>query len=105
MSVETTRVLVTGAAGRIGSAFVEEMQDRYTLRLADKTDRVHDLLPGAEALLVSCGGLRTLDALQPLEEATGMPVVSSFPHALWAGMALLGLPRAIAGYGTLLARG
>jgi nucleoside-diphosphate-sugar epimerase len=53
MSVEKTRVLVTGAAGRIGSAFVEEMQDRYTLRLADKTDRVHDLLPGADALVLN----------------------------------------------------
>ncbi|CAN5560635.1 hypothetical protein BH09PSE4_BH09PSE4_00430 [soil metagenome] len=60
---------------------------------------------GADVLLLSCGGLRTLDALQPLEDATGIPVVSSFPHALWAGMALLDLPRALTGYGTLLARG
>ena len=58
----------------------------------------------ADALLVSCGGLRTLDTLQPLEDATGLPVVSSFPHALWAGMALLGLPRALPGYGVLLGR-
>lgn len=48
-----TRVLVTGAAGRIGSAFVSEMQDRYDFRLADKTDRVHELLPGAEALVLN----------------------------------------------------
>ena len=45
---QKTRVLVTGAAGRIGSAFVTEMQDRYDFRLADKTDNVHDLLPDAE---------------------------------------------------------
>lgn len=45
-----TRVLVTGAAGRIGSAFVAEMGDRYDFRLADRSERVHDLLPGAEAL-------------------------------------------------------
>jgi len=50
---EKTRVLVTGAAGRIGSAFVAEMQDRYDFRLADKTDRVHELLPGAEALVLN----------------------------------------------------
>jgi nucleoside-diphosphate-sugar epimerase len=48
-----TRVLVTGAAGRIGSAFVAEMADRYEFRLADKTDRVHELLPGAEALVLN----------------------------------------------------
>ena len=50
--MQKTRVLVTGAAGRIGSAFVEEMQDRYDFRLADKTDRVHAVLPGAESLLL-----------------------------------------------------
>ncbi|MEZ4666093.1 MAG: NAD(P)-dependent oxidoreductase [Thermomicrobiales bacterium] len=46
------RVLVTGAAGRIGSAFVAEMADRYRFRLADKSGRVHELLPGAEALVL-----------------------------------------------------
>lgn len=50
---DQTRVLVTGAAGRIGSAFVAEMADRYDFRLADKTDKVHDLLPGAETLLLN----------------------------------------------------
>lgn len=47
------KVLVTGAAGRIGSAFVTEMQDRYIFRLADKTDRVHEVLPGAESLVLN----------------------------------------------------
>jgi NAD+ dependent glucose-6-phosphate dehydrogenase len=50
--IQKRRVLVTGAAGRIGSAFVNEMKDRYAFRLADKTDRVHDLLPGVEALVL-----------------------------------------------------
>jgi arylmalonate decarboxylase len=47
----------------------------------------------ADALLVSCGGLRTLELLAPLESQCGVPVVSSTPHALWAGMRLLGLQR------------
>lgn len=42
---DKTTVLVTGASGRIGSAFVAEMKDRYDFRLADKADRVHELLP------------------------------------------------------------
>ncbi len=53
---EKTSVLVTGAAGRIGSAFVKEMRDRYTFRLTDRVDRVHDLLPGAEALVLDVAG-------------------------------------------------
>ena len=61
--------------------------------------------PKADALLVSCGGLRTLEILAPLEKDTGVPVVSSLPHALWAGMRLLGLSVKAPGYGRLLANG
>jgi arylmalonate decarboxylase len=56
----------------------------------------------AEALLISCGGLRTLDLLAPLEARCGVPVVSSVPHALWAGVRLLGLSGRVAGYGRVL---
>jgi arylmalonate decarboxylase len=57
----------------------------------------------AEALLISCGGLRTLDILAPLEERCGIPVVSSLPHALRAGLRLLGLSGHADGYGRLFA--
>jgi nucleoside-diphosphate-sugar epimerase len=53
LELQKTRVLVTGAAGRIGSTFVTEMQDRYDFRLSDKDERVHDLLPGVEALVLN----------------------------------------------------
>ena len=59
----------------------------------------------ADALLVSCGGLRTLEILAPLEQETRVPVVSSLPHSLWAGMRLLGLNVKAPGYGRLLANG
>jgi len=58
--------------------------------------------PGADALLVSCGGLRTLELLAPLEKQCGLPVVSSLPHALRAGVRLLGLPGRVPGHGRLL---
>jgi len=59
----------------------------------------------ADALLVSCGGLRTLELLAPLESQCRVPVVSSTPHALWAGMRILGLRVKAPGYGQLLAKG
>jgi len=59
--------------------------------------------PGADALLVSCGGLRTLDLIAPLEQRCGIPVVSSLPHALRAGVRLLGLSARAPGFGRLLA--
>ena len=55
-----------------------------------------------DALLVSCGGLRTLDLLEPLERRCRVPVVSSLPHALRAGMQLLGHSGRALGHGRLL---
>jgi len=58
----------------------------------------------ADALLVSCGGLHTLELLDPLERRCKVPVVSSLPHALRAGVRLLGLSGRAPGYGTLLSK-
>lgn len=57
---------------------------------------------GADALLVSCGGLRTLDLLEPLENRCRVPVVTSLPHALRAGVRLLGHSGRVPGHGRLL---
>lgn len=61
--------------------------------------------PRADALLVSCGGLRTLELVAPLERDCRVGVVSSTPHALWAGMRLLGLHVKASQYGQILANG
>jgi arylmalonate decarboxylase len=57
---------------------------------------------GADALLISCGGLRTLDLIEPIEQRCKIPVISSVPHALRAGVRLLGLSGRAPGYGRLL---
>jgi arylmalonate decarboxylase len=64
--------------------------------------RVRKSAPEADALLVSCGGFRTLELIAPLEVQTGVPVISSMPHGLWAGARLVGLSGAAPGYGRLL---
>ena len=64
--------------------------------------RVYQSAPKAQALFVSCGGFRTLEIIAPLEKRTGVPVVSSMPHGLWAGARLVGLSGAAPGYGKLL---
>jgi len=61
--------------------------------------------PKADAMLVSCGGLRTLELVAPWERACNVPVVSSTPHALWAGARLLGVNARVDGYGRLIAKG
>jgi arylmalonate decarboxylase len=64
--------------------------------------RVRESAPAADSLLVSCGGFRTLELIAPLEARTGVPVISSMPHGLWAGARLVGLNGAVPGYGRLL---
>jgi arylmalonate decarboxylase len=56
---------------------------------------------GPEGILISCGGLRTLEVAKPLEARHGIPVVSSATAAFWAAMRLVGESGRIAGYGQL----
>ena len=58
---------------------------------------------GADALFLSCGGLRTLSVTAPLEAETGLPVVSSAVAGVWGAMRLVGVGQAIPGAGRLLA--
>jgi arylmalonate decarboxylase len=60
---------------------------------------------GAEGLLISCGGLRTLGVAKPLEDEVGVPVVSSTQAAFWAAMRLAGESGHVAGRGRLLEAG
>jgi arylmalonate decarboxylase len=57
---------------------------------------------GAEGILISCGGLRTLGVAKPIEQRHGLPVVSSATAALWAAMRLVGESGRLPGHGRLL---
>ncbi len=59
----------------------------------------------ADALVVSCGALKTLDLIVPLEDVIKVPVVSSTPHGLWHGVKMLGVPPRVKGYGMVMAKG
>jgi arylmalonate decarboxylase len=59
--------------------------------------------PDAEALLISCGGLRTLGVAASFEERHGVPVVASTQAAFWAALRLAGLNGHLAGFGRMLA--
>jgi len=57
----------------------------------------------ADAIVMSCGALRTLDVIVPLEDAIHVPVVSSTPHGLWHCARKLGLTARIEGFGMVMA--
>src|SRR5215831_5524714 len=58
----------------------------------------------ADALVMSCGALRTLDLIVPLEKEIHVPVVSSTPHGLMNGVRLLGVSPRARGFGMVLAK-
>jgi len=74
-------------------------------------DKLHALGVGAyelakakpDALVMSCGGLRTLDVIVPLEGSIHVPVVSSTPHGLWHCARMLGVKHPIEGFGMVMA--
>jgi arylmalonate decarboxylase len=93
---------VIGIRG-LGIEAVEDIHNVTQEGLLKFSAEVASASPGADALLVSCGGLHTLDLIAPLEQRCAIPVVSSLPHALRAGVRLLGLSARAPGFGRLLA--
>jgi len=94
-------LVVTG----MGIELVTDIDSVTQDDLIDFGARVHASAPEADSMLVSCGGFRTLEIIAPLEARTGVPVISSMPHGLWAGARLVGMSGASPGYGTLLSAG
>ena len=86
---------------------VERVEDIHSVTrdgLLKFSVEVFESARNADALLVSCGGLHTLELLEPLERRCKIPVVSSLPHALRAGVRLLGMNGRAQGYGMLLSQ-
>jgi arylmalonate decarboxylase len=59
----------------------------------------------ADALVVSCGALKTIDLIVPVEDVIKVPVVSSTPHGLWHGVKMLGVNARVQGFGMVMAKG
>ena len=57
---------------------------------------------GADAIFISCTGLRAVDAVEPLEAETGMPVVTSNQAMAWHALRLAGYDAPVEGFGRLL---
>jgi|TARA_B100000315_G_scaffold259834_1_gene317566 maleate isomerase len=76
------------AMGRISPSYIRD----FALSI-DRDD--------ADAIFVSCGGIRTLDVLQEIEDAAQKPVVCSTQGMMWDCLRRAGITDAIDGYGRL----
>ena len=59
--------------------------------------------PEAQALVLSCTDMRSVETIDRLEQAVGKPVITSNQAMLFAARELLSLDSNLAGYGKLLA--
>ncbi|WP_432730259.1 arylmalonate decarboxylase [Variovorax sp. W6] len=74
-----------------------------TRALVDLCVKVFEAQPGADGILISCGGLVTLDAVREVEERLQVPVVSSSPAGFWDLARTAGLDARSPGCGRLFA--
>ena len=84
---------------------IEAVEDIFSVtdpQLIEFCEKVTNDATAADAILISCGGLITLDILAPIEKRVSIPAVSSTPHALYEGAKLLGMDAHVAGYGQLI---
>ena len=61
-----------------------------------------DAAPGADGIFISCGNLRTFEAIEPLEKDTGLPVVTSNQAGLWQALRMAGIEDKLPDLGRLL---
>ncbi len=69
----------------------------FIAEFAARVDR-----PGADALFISCGALRSIDVLDALEQKLGKRVISSNQAMMWDVLRRAGVNDRIEGYGSLL---
>lgn len=58
--------------------------------------------PDADGIFISCGNLRTFEAIEPLEEEFGIPVVTSNQAGLWQALRMAGIEDKLPSLGRLL---
>jgi maleate isomerase len=76
-----------------------KVEPEETYRLAREVARS---APGADGILISCGNLRSFEAIEPLETDTGLPVVTSNQAGLWQALRLAGIDDRLPNLGRLL---
>jgi maleate isomerase len=58
--------------------------------------------PDADGILISCGNLRSFEAIEALEKDTGLPVVTSNQAGLWQALRIVGIHEQLPNLGRLL---
>ena len=68
----------------------------YWAKFAKEIDQ-----PDADAIFLSCGGIRSLEAVDEIEQATGKPVITSNQAQMWSCLRRAGIMDELQGFGRL----
>jgi maleate isomerase len=88
-------VVSSGHLSNVRNIYEETSERAYAI--ARQVDH-----PDADVIFLSGVGMPTLDALKPLEQDTGKPVISAASAMMWHALRTAGVHRRIEGYGRLL---
>jgi arylmalonate decarboxylase len=72
--------------------------------ILDLSSKAIDEAKTADAVLISCGGLKTLGCAVPIEQRHGIPVVTSTQSAFWKALRLTGESGHLSDRGRMLAQ-
>ncbi len=71
----------------------------YWKKFALEIDR-----PDAEAIFLSCGGIRALEVVEEIEQAAGKPVITSNQAQFWSCLRRAGIHDRLEGFGEIFSR-
>ena len=94
-------VLSMKGFGLVGFGDAEHQSEQDIISLSGKAI---DEAKAADAVLISCGGLKTLGCAVPIEQRHGIPVVTSTQSAFWKALRLAGGSGHIPDRGRMLAQ-
>ena len=60
--------------------------------------------PDADAIFLSCGGIRAIEVAEEIEELTGKPVITSNQGQMWSCLRRAGITDEIKGFGQIFSR-
>lgn len=86
-----------GAFGVIKETEIATISPERVRKAALDLDRAE-----ADAIFISCTGLRAVPVVQAIEDAAGIPVISSNQAQAWHALRLAGYSKPVEGYGRLL---
>ena len=97
--LETCGLQVVSSGHLTGVRNIYEENSERAYAIARQVDH-----PDADVIFLSGVGMPTLNALKPLEEDTGKPVISAASAMMWHALRTAGVRCSIKGYGRLLER-